>query len=105
MADGNSLGPLGPNIISVEAITDTVYSVEGDNFMQGFRAVVQNGTGQDVQGVRLSDVKPTAFTITLPNVLTGPYSLMVVNPDGRTSTVRFATPGTDASNEALRADS
>ncbi len=105
MAAGSSLGPLGPNVISVEPVSATVYSVEGDNFAQGFTVAVQNGVGQNVEGVTVGSAKPTAFTLTLPNVTTGPYTLSVTNPDGRLSTVRFATPGTDASNQTLRADS
>ncbi len=105
MVDENSLGPLGPNVISIEPVSDTVYSVQGDNFQTGVRVEVRDGVGQAVAGATLSDVHGTSFTLTLPNVTVGPYALVVINPDGGTSTAMFATPGTSASNEKLRADS
>ncbi len=105
MADQNSLGPLGPNILSVEQVTDTVYSVQGHNFVTGFQVEVQDGTGQTVDGVTISQPQATAFTLTLPYSTPGAYALVVVNPDGRSSTQSFQTPGTSASNDALRSNS
>jgi hypothetical protein len=105
MADTNSLGPLGPNILSVEAVSDLVYSVQGNNFVTGFRAEVRNGVGFIVEGTAVSEPTGTAFTLTLPYATPGPYTLAVVNPDGRTSTLQFDTPGTSASNSVLRANS
>lgn len=105
MMDQNSLGPSGPNVISIEAVNDTEYSVQGHNFVSGFRVQVQDGIAQEVQGVLLSRVTSTAFTLTLPYSTPGPYKLSVINPDGRTSTQNFATPGTSASNSSLRANS
>lgn len=105
MLDENSLGPLGPNIISIEPVSDTVYSVQGHNFVHGFTTIVQDGVGQTIEGATLRDVSGTAFTLTLPYATTGPWTLVVANPDGHTSTVQFSTPGTGASNAALRADS
>lgn len=105
MVDENSLGPLGPNIISIESFTDTDYSVQGQNFVTGFRVEVHDGVGQRVEGVTVSSAQGSAFTLTLPFVTPGPYTLVVINPDERTSTLQFATPGTSASNSALRADS
>lgn len=104
MLDENSLGPLGPNIISVEPVSATVYSVQGHNFATGFHVMVRDGVGQAIDGVTTSDVSATAFRLTLPYQTPGPCALVVANPDGRTSTVQFATPGTSASNEALRAE-
>ena len=101
----NSLGPLGPNIVSVESISDTVYSVEGHNFVSGFRVEVRDGVGQSLQGVTRDAGSATAFMMTLPYATPGPYTLVVINPDGRTSTEPFATPGTSASNTELRANS
>ncbi len=105
MVDENSLGPLGPNIVSVEAVSETVYSVEGHHFASGFRVEVRDGVGQPIQGVTLEAPHEAAFTLTLPYATPGPYTLMVINPDGRTSTEQFATPGTSASNTKLRVDS
>lgn len=105
MMDENSLGPLGPNVISIEAVGDTEYSVQGHNFVEGFRVEVQDGVGQKVEGVTVSRAQGTAFTLSLPFATPGPYTLIVVNPDGRTSTLPFATPGTSASNTQLRANS
>lgn len=105
MVDENSLGPLGPNILSVEGISDTVYSVEGHGFLSGFRVEVRDGVGQSLQGVTLAEVSGTRFTLTLPYATPGPCALVVINPDGRTSTEQFATPGTSASNVTLRIDS
>lgn len=105
MVDENSLGPMGPNIISVESISDTVYSVEGHNFVTGFRIEIKDGVGQSIDGVTVSETKSSAFLLTLPYSTPGAYTLVVINPDGRTSTQSFATPGTDVSNDKLRADS
>ena len=105
MVDENSLGPMGPNIISIEQVTDTVYSVQGHNFVTGFRLEVKDGTGQTLNGATISEPQATAFTLTLPQSTPGPYTLVVINPDGRTSTQSFSTPGTSASNDALRANS
>ena len=105
MVDENSLGPLGPNIISIEPVTDTRYSVQGHNFVTGFRVEVQDGVGQRVEGVTVSSPQTTAFTLTLPFATPGPYTLVVINPDGRTSTLQFSTPGTSASNSTLRVNS
>lgn len=105
MVDENSLGPLGPNVISVEQVSDLVYSVEGHNFEEGFTIQVQDAVGQVIQGAATSQATATAFTLTLPYATPGPYTVVVINPDGRTSTKQFATPGTSASNDALRADS
>lgn len=105
MVDENSLGPLGPNVISVQPVSDTVYSVQGNNFVTGFRIEVKDGVGQPVEGVTISDAQATAFTLTLPYATPGPYTLVVINPDGRTSTHQVATPGTDSSNSGLRANS
>ncbi|HLI77463.1 MAG TPA: hypothetical protein VKV02_11000 [Acidobacteriaceae bacterium] len=105
MVDENSLGPLGPNIISIESVSDLIYSVRGNGFGSGIRVEVRNAVGQQVDGVSLRDASGTAFTLTLPFATPGPYTLVVINPDGRTSTAQFATPGTSGSNDALRADS
>ena len=105
MVDENSLGALGPNIISVESISDTIFSVQGANFVTGFTAIVQDGVDQIVEGTTVSQPTGTAFTLTLPYATPGTCTLIVTNPDRRTSTQRFATPGTQASNEKLRADS
>lgn len=105
MVDENSLGPMGPNILSIEPVTDTEYSVQGRNFVSGFHVEVRDGVGQRVDGVTLAGQTGNAFTLTLPGALTGPYTLVVINPDGRTSTGEFPTPGTTASNRVLRADS
>lgn len=105
MADENSLGPLGPNVISVESVTDLVYSVEGNNFAAGYRVEVRDGLGQKIDGVSTTEATGTAFLLTLPYATPGPYTLLVINPDDRTSTMLFATPGTNASNAALRVDS
>lgn len=105
MVDENSLGPQGPNVLSVEAMSPTAYSVRGDNFAPEFRVEVRDAVGQPVEGAQTADVTATDFTLTLPYVTTGPYTLVVINPDRRTSTLQFATPGTTPSNERLRADS
>ena len=105
MVDENSLGPLGPNILSIEAVGEREYSVEGHNFVAGFRAEVRDGVGQTVEGVTLSGPTGTAFTLTLPYTTPGPYTVVVINPDGRTSTALFETPGTSRSNRGLRANS
>ncbi len=105
MVDENSLGPMGPNVISVESISDTVYSVEGSNFATGFQVAVQDGVGQVMEGVTVGEPSGTKFRLMLPNEDLGPCTLVVTNPDGRTSAVRFDTPGTSASNDRLRADS
>ena len=105
MVDESSLGSMGPNLLSVEAVSDTVYSVEGHNFVAGFRVEVRDGVGQAVQGVSLAAPSATAFTLTLPYTTPGPYTVVVINPDGRTSTEQFRTPGTSASNAALRINS
>ena len=103
--DRNSLGPIGPNVTSVEPVSETVYSVEGHNLAQGFRVEVRDGVGQTIEGATVIAPTETKFTLTLPFVTTGPYTLVVINPDGRTSTEQFATPGTNASNLSLRANS
>ena len=100
----DSLGPRGPNIISVEALNDTMFSVEGSNFVSGFQAVVEDGVGQKLEGVTVSDRTGTAFTLTLPHATPGLCTLVLTNPDGHTSSQRFSTPGTTASNEKLRAE-
>ena len=105
MVDENSLGPLGPNIVSVEPVSDTVYSVKGHNFTSGFRVEVRDGVGQPLQGITLETPSEAAFTLTLPYATPGPYTLVVINPDGRTSSEQFATPGTSSSNTKLRVDS
>lgn len=105
MADANSLGPLGPNILSVEAVSELVYSVQGHNFSSGFRADVKNGVGFIVEGTSVSEATGSSFTLTLPYATPGPYTLVVVNSDGRSSTLSFDTPGTSASNSVLRARS
>ncbi len=105
MVDENSLGALGPNIISVESISDTAFSVQGANFVTGFTVTVQDGVDQIIEGATISEPTGTAFTLTLPYGTPGACTLIVTNPDRRTSTQRFATPGTRASNEKLRADS
>ena len=105
MADENSLGPLGPNVVSVEPVSDLVYSVQGDNFVAGYRVEVRDGVGQTVESVRVSEAAGTSFTLHLPFATTGPYTLVVINPDQRTSTAMMATPGTSASNQKLRAGS
>ncbi len=105
MVDENSLGALGPNIISVESLSDTVFSVQGTNFVTGFTALVEDGVNQAVEGAAISQPTGTAFTLTLPYATPGTCTLIVTNPDRRTSNQRFATPGTRASNERLRADS
>lgn len=105
MVDENSLGPLGPNVVSVEAVTDVQYSVEGHNFVPGFRVEVRDAVGQTVAGVTISEVSGSAFSVILPYTTPGPYTLVVINPDSRTSTAMFAMPGTSDSNAALRADS
>jgi hypothetical protein len=105
MVDENTLGPLGPNILSVEPVSDTVYSVQGHNFTTGFHIEVRDGVNAIVEGATLSGQTGTTFTLTLPYVTPGPYTLVVINPDGRTSTAQFATPGTTASNQGLRVDS
>ena len=46
MADENSLGALGPNVLSVEPVSDFEYSVHGHNFVLGFRVEVRDGVGQ-----------------------------------------------------------
>lgn len=105
MANEDSLGPMGPNVISVESMSDTVYSVQGNNFTTGFHVEVKNGVDQIVEGVTTSQASGTAFTLTLPYVTPGPYTLVVLNPDGRTSTKQVSTPGTSSSNDVLRANS
>ena len=105
MVDENSLGALGPNILSVESGSDTEFSVQGSNFVTGFTVIVQDGVDQVVEGISLSQLTATAFTLTLPYATPGTCTLTVTNPDRRTSTQRFATPGTQDSNEKLRADS
>ncbi len=105
MVDRNSLGSLGPNVISVESVNETVYSVQGDNFVTGFHVEVRDGVAQIMEGVTILQPTSASFTLTLPYSTPGPYTLQVTNPDGRTSSRGFATPGTSASNDALRADS
>ena len=95
----------GRNILSVESVSDTVYSVEGHNFVAGFRVEVRDGVGRVLEGVTVAAPSGTAFRLTLPYATPGPYTVLVVNPDGRTSTAQFATPGTSASNTTLRIDS
>ena len=105
MVDENSLGPLGPNVVSVEMVSDTVYSVQGHHFVAGFQVEVKDAVGREVPGVAVTEPSGTAFTLRLPYATPGPYTLVVVNPDGRTSTEMFTTPGTDISNQVLRARS
>ncbi|MGI4831020.1 MAG: hypothetical protein ACRYFU_22945 [Janthinobacterium lividum] len=105
MPDENSLGPLGPNILNVESVSDTVYSVQGHNFVTGFQTVVRDGVGETFEGAIVTEPTATKFTLTLPFATSGPCTLVVTNPDGRSSTVEFSTPGTSGSNQALRADS
>jgi hypothetical protein len=105
MADENTLGSLGPNILSIEAVSDTVYSVQGHGFTTGFHVEVRDGVNAIVEGVAPAEQSGTAFTFTLPYVTPGPYTLLVINPDGRTSSAQFATPGTSSSNQGLRIDS
>ncbi len=105
MVDRGSLGPRGPHVISVESVSDTVYSVGGHDFVTGFHVEVRDGVAQIVEGVTVSQPTGTAFTLTLPYSTPGPYTLTVTNPDGRSSTQSFATPGTSSSNDVLRADS
>lgn len=105
MLDENSLGPLGPNIISIEPVSETEYSVQGQNFVTGFEIAVRNGVEQRIEGATVTARSGNAFTLTLPFATTGPWTLTVANPDGRTSTERFATPGTTVSNAGLRVNS
>lgn len=105
MPDENSLGPLGPNILSVEPVSDTVYSVQGNNFATGFHVEVRDGVNVIMEGVSLTGQGATAFTLNLPYATPGPYTLTVINPDGRTSITQFATPGTTVSNQGLRIES
>ena len=79
--------------------------MQGHGFVPGLRVEVRDGVGQSVQGATLADTSPTAFKVTLPYATPGPYTLLAINPDGRTSTASITTPGTSASNQALRADS
>jgi hypothetical protein len=103
--DQNSLGPLSPNVLSVESVSETVYSVQGHGFVTGFKVIVQDGTGQEMEGVTVSAPTGNTFTLTLPFSTPGPYTLVVVNPDGYTSTMPFVTPGTSTSNSVLRMNS
>lgn len=105
MVDENNLGPMGPNVISIEPVSELVYSVEGHNFATGFHIEVKDGVGQIVEGATVSKPGATTFTLSLPFATPGPFTLTVINPDARTSTKSFSTPGTSESNSKMRANS
>jgi hypothetical protein len=69
------------------------YQVTGNYFQPGLTASVSDHTGTALSGTVVSGVTATAFTMVIvPASSSGPFSVLVVNPDGgKSNTFLFAT--------------